>query len=167
MSALGGNLDEALEAYREAARLVPERTLALASQGTVLHRLDRWPEAAEVFDTALRIAPDDEATLRARATAREERGMGSGAAADYERLAFVLDVAGRASEAADAARHANELEPQPSRRALADRLAAAAGPAARVVEPGAEGALETPAAEAAFETPGATEDISAGAGPDA
>ena len=65
------------------ARLVPERTLPLASQGTVLHRLDRWPEAAEVFDSALRLTPDDEATLRARATAREERGMRSGAAADF------------------------------------------------------------------------------------
>lgn len=126
MSALRGDLDDALEAYREAARLVPERALPLASQGTVLHRLDRWPEAAEVFDSALRLAPDDEATLRARATAREERGMHSGAAADFERLAFALDVAGRASEAAEAAQRANELDPQPGRAALAKRLARAA-----------------------------------------
>jgi tetratricopeptide (TPR) repeat protein len=124
MSTLAGRLDDALAAYREAARLVPERTLALASQGTVLHRLDRWPEAAEVFDAALRATPDDEATLRARATARAERGMASGAAADFERLAFVLDVAGRAPEAAEAARRANELEATPSRAALAHRLAA-------------------------------------------
>ena len=122
MSALAGDLDDALDAYREAARLVPERTLPLASQGTVLHRLDRWPEAAEVFDSALRLTPDDEATLRARATAREERGMSSGAAADLERLAFVLDVSGRAREAAEAARRANELEPKPARAALAERL---------------------------------------------
>ena len=122
MSALAGDLEDALEAYREAARLVPERTLPLASQGTVLHRLDRWPEAAEAFDSALRVTPDDEATLRARATAREERGMRSGAAADLERLAFVLDVSGRASEAAEAARRANELEPSPARTALAERL---------------------------------------------
>jgi tetratricopeptide (TPR) repeat protein len=132
MSTLAGNLDDALEAYREASRLVPERTLALASQGTVLHRLDRWPEAAEVFDAALRAAPDDEATLRARATARAERGMHSGAAADYERLAFVLDVAGRGPEAAEAARRANELGATPSRAALAQRLVApgVAAPAA-------------------------------------
>ncbi|TME12179.1 MAG: hypothetical protein E6I65_04235 [Chloroflexi bacterium] len=128
MSALGGDLDDALEAYREAARLVPERTLPLASQGTVLHRLDRWPEAAEVFDSALRLTPDDEATLRARATAREERGMRSGAAADLERLAFVLDVSGRAPEAAEAARRANELEPTPARAALAERLIVPATP---------------------------------------
>jgi tetratricopeptide (TPR) repeat protein len=126
LSTLAGNLGDALEAYREAARLVPERTLALASQGTLLHKLDRWPEAAEAFDSALRIAPDDEATLRARATARAERGMRSGAAADFERLAFVVDVAGRAGEAADAARRADEQEPTPARAALARRLARAA-----------------------------------------
>jgi tetratricopeptide (TPR) repeat protein len=132
-STLAGRLDDALEAYGEAARLVPERALPLASQGTVLHRLDRWPEAAEVFETALQRVPDDEATLRARATAREERGMRSGAAADFEGLAFVLDVAGRAPEAAEAARRANELETNPARAALAERLGAAAD---RATDPG-------------------------------
>jgi tetratricopeptide (TPR) repeat protein len=127
MATLGGDFEAALEAYREAARLVPERTLPLASQGTILHRLDRWPEAAEVFDAALRMTPDDEATLRARAAARAERSMHSGAAADFERLAFVLDVAGRAPEAIEAARRANELEAKPARAALLERLGRAAG----------------------------------------
>jgi tetratricopeptide (TPR) repeat protein len=126
MAALAGELDDALDAYDAAARLVPDRALPLASRGTVLHRLDRWPEAAEAFDRALQLAPDDEAALRARATARAERGMRSGAADDFERLAFVLDVSGRAAPAADAAQRAAELEPSASRRALADRLSAAA-----------------------------------------
>lgn len=126
LAALAGELEDALEAYRTASRLVPERVLPLSSQGTVLHQLDRWPEAAEAFDRALRLAPDDEATLRARGSAREQRGMRSGAAADFERLAFVLDVAGRAAEAAEVARQAANLEPSPSRAALASRLAAAA-----------------------------------------
>jgi len=126
LAALAGNLDEALEAYAMAARLVPERALPIASQGTVLHRLDRWAEAAEAFDLALRLAPDDEATLRARATARDERGLRSGAAADFERLAFVLDVAGRASEAAEAARRAVALESTPARVELLRRLSASA-----------------------------------------
>jgi tetratricopeptide (TPR) repeat protein len=125
LAALAGQLEEALEAYRAAARLVPERTLPLASEGTVLHRLDRWPEAAEVFDRALQLAPDDEATLRARASAREQRGMHSGAAADLERLAFVLDVSGRVAEAAEVARRAAELDPSADRTALAGRLATA------------------------------------------
>jgi tetratricopeptide (TPR) repeat protein len=125
MAALGSRFDEALEAYGEAARLVPERPLPFASRGTVLHRLDRWPEAAEAFDQALRIAPDDEATLRARAVAREERGMLSGAADDFERLAFVLDVAGRGPAAVEAAQKATLLESTPARLALANRLASA------------------------------------------
>jgi tetratricopeptide (TPR) repeat protein len=121
MSALDGKLEEALDAYRDAARLVPERPLSFASQGNVLHRLDRWPEAAEAFDTALRVSPDDEPTLRARATARQERGMLSGAAADFERLAFVLDVAGRAPEAAEAFDTALRISPddEPTLRARA------------------------------------------------
>ena len=151
-STLSGELEDALEAYREAARLVPERTLPLASQGTVLHRLDRWPEAAEVFDAALRMVPDDEATLRARATAREERGMRSGAATDFERLAFVLDVAGRASEAAEAARRADELETKPARAALAERLTSAA---ARAADPGSVHAPE----DGPTELPDGAEDV--------
>ncbi len=126
LAALAGDLDSALEAYTEASRLVPERALPVASQGTVLHRLDRWQEAAEAFDLALRLGPDDEAPLRARAVARAERGLRSGAAADFERLAFVLDVGSRSGEAADAARRALELEPSAEREALVDRLAAAA-----------------------------------------
>ena len=128
---------------------MPERALPLASQGTVLHRLDRWPEAAEAFDQALQLAPDDEATLRARAAAREERGLRSGAAADFERLAFVLDVAGRAPEAAEAARRAVELEPTAAREALAERLAAAAPPRAAADVAGGAAALDARRAELA------------------
>ncbi|HUQ43474.1 MAG TPA: hypothetical protein VM451_03560 [Candidatus Limnocylindria bacterium] len=126
LATIAGSHDDALEAYREAARLVPERALPVASQGIVLHRLDRWQDATEAFEQALQLAPDDEATLRARAAAREERGLRSGAAADFERLAFVLDVAGRATEAAEAARRSVELELTISRQALAARLVAAA-----------------------------------------
>jgi tetratricopeptide (TPR) repeat protein len=133
LAALADSLDDALDAYREAARLAPDRALPFASQGTVLHRLDRWPQAAEAFEQALRVAPDDEATLRARGGAREERGLRSGAASDFERLAFVLDVAGRAAEAADAARRALELEKSPARTALLDRLTTSA---ARASDPG-------------------------------
>ena len=150
VAALAGDLEQALEAYAVAAELVPERALPIASQGTVLHRLDRWPEASAAFELALRMAPDDEATLRGRAQARDERGLRSGAAADYERLAFVLDVAGRSAEAAEAARRAADLEPSVTRQELARRLAAAAAhaadlappPAARAAGPGSE--LEPP-----------------------
>jgi tetratricopeptide (TPR) repeat protein len=130
LAAIAGRLDDALDAYGEAAGLVPDRALPFASRGTVLHRLDRWPEAAEAFDLALRTSPDDEATLRARAAAREERGMLSGAAEDFERLAFVLDVASRGPDAIEAAQKAVALESTPSRTALVARLSDAATRAA-------------------------------------
>jgi tetratricopeptide (TPR) repeat protein len=152
MSALAGNLEEALAAYADAARLVPERAVPLASQGTILHRLDRWPEAAASFDAALRIVPDDEATLRARATAREERGMISGAAEDFERLALVLDVGGRSTEAIEAAERANSLEPRPARAALAGRLAKAAKPGAPTAPPDDEDGQLPPPARIVAET---------------
>lgn len=135
LAALAGNLEDALEAYRAASRLVPDRALPIAGEGTILHRLDRWPEAADAFDRALQLAPDDEAALRARAGAREERGLRSGAAADFERLAFVLDVASRSAEAAEAARRAADLEPSATRLALAERLVAAAAHVADLVPP--------------------------------
>jgi tetratricopeptide (TPR) repeat protein len=132
---------------------VPERTLPLASQGTILHRLDRWPEAAEAFDRALNLAPDDEATLRARAAAREERGMRSGAADDFERLAFVLDVAGRAAEAAETAQRAAHLDPSSHRQTLARRLTAArTRPAERQVSGGSGGPAEAKSEFAAIES---------------
>jgi tetratricopeptide (TPR) repeat protein len=135
LSALAGMLDDALEAYVEASRLAPERPLPFANQATILHRLDRWPEAAEAFDHALGLAPEDEATLRARATAREARGMQSGAAADFERLALVLDVAGQRAAALEAARRAGTLEGSPARTELLARLTTAA--AAHATEPAA------------------------------
>ncbi len=125
VAALAGKLDDALEAYREAARLVPDRALPYASQGTVLDRLDRWPEAAEAFDHALRLAPDDEAALRARGTTREAHGFRSGAAGDFERLALVLEASGRIADAVDAARRADELEGSSARTAMLARLAEA------------------------------------------
>jgi tetratricopeptide (TPR) repeat protein len=146
LAALGARFDEALEAYGEAARLVPERPLPFASRGTILHRLNRWPEAAEAFDQALRIAPEDEATLRTRAVAREERGMLSGAADDFERLAFILDVAARGPAAIEAAQKAVALESNPARVALVERLANAA---ARATTRHSDAALAAGAADGA------------------
>lgn len=168
VAALAGELDQALEAYREAARLVPERTLPVASQGTVLHRMDRWAEAAEAFDRALQMAPDDEAALRARARARDERGMRSEAAADYERLAFVLDVAGRSADAAEAARRAARLEPSAARDALADRLQIAAQQQADLApQPAPRSFADLPVSE--LDAPAAAaegDEAAAAAGPD-
>lgn len=147
VAALAGELEAALDAYRSAQELVPERALPIASQGTVLHRLDRWADASEAYAAALRMAPDDETTLRARARARDERGLRAGAADDFERLAFVLDVAGRSAEAAEAARRASDLAPSAARKSLAARLTAAAARSADPASPEPQGAGVPIAAE--------------------
>jgi tetratricopeptide (TPR) repeat protein len=157
MAALAGELEDALSAYDAAARLVPERALPLASRGTILHRLDRWPEAAEAFDRALQLAPDDEAALRARGSARADRGLRSGAAADFERLAFILDVAGRAAPAAEAARRAADLEPSDAREALATRLGASAAELADLLPGPASGGAAPPTIEDLDQAPTAPE----------
>jgi tetratricopeptide (TPR) repeat protein len=72
LALLGGELEAALAAYREAADLVPDRPLPHASMGTVLGKLGRRDEALAAFDRALAIAPADEATLRAREDALQE-----------------------------------------------------------------------------------------------
>jgi tetratricopeptide (TPR) repeat protein len=154
LAALDARLEDALEAYREAAGIVPERALPHASQGTLLHRLDRWPEAMAAFEAALRLAPDDEGSLRARAAARHERGLRSGAADDLERLAHVLDVAGRTGEAAEAARQASAIEASPARAALLERLAQAV-----------DRRTEAEAAAAAMDEPVATDEPAAFAAP--
>ena len=74
---LEGELEGALAAYREAADLVPDRPLPYASMGTVLGRMGRRHDAIEAFDRALAIAPDDDATLQARATMVDEMAAGA------------------------------------------------------------------------------------------
>ena len=68
MAALAGSLEDALAAYDAAARLVPDRAMPLASRGTVLHRLDRWREAADALMAAVPVVVVDP-TWRARASA--------------------------------------------------------------------------------------------------
>jgi tetratricopeptide (TPR) repeat protein len=84
VAALGGELEDALAAYMEAAGLVPDRPLPYASMGTVLARLGRGQEALAAFDRALAIAPDDDATLQARAALLDEMGHPAGVLAEPE-----------------------------------------------------------------------------------
>jgi len=95
LAARGGHIEDALDAYREAARLAPDRAAPHTSTATALHRAGRRDEAQAAFERALAIAPDDEATLRARAAAFEEIGRSASAAADLERLAEALEASGR------------------------------------------------------------------------
>jgi len=117
-------VDEALAAYADAARLAPARAAPHASSATLLHRAGREAEALAAFERGLAIAPDDEATLRARAAVYRDLGRLASAAADLERLALALDADGRRTDAVAAAREAVALTATAGRRDLLARLEA-------------------------------------------
>ncbi len=119
LALLGDELEPAVEAYREAAALVPDRPLPHASLGTVLARLGRGDEALEAFDRALALAPTDEATIQAREALLADRVRAG--------------RPGAAGEPAEAA----EAEPSPAEVPSATEAASEAPPA-----------LERPATEA-------------------
>ena len=137
LAARAGRVDEALEAYREAATLAPDRAAPHTSAAAVFHRSDRHDEAWAAFERALAIAPDDEATLRARAAAFERVGRTASAAADLEQLAEALETSGRRAEALEAAQRAVALTATAARRRLVERLEApeAEGPTPPPVRP--------------------------------
>jgi tetratricopeptide (TPR) repeat protein len=74
LAVIDGRLEDALVSYREAGDMAPDRALPYASIATVLHRLGRSDAAIAAFDRALELAPDDDATRRARWVALEEMG---------------------------------------------------------------------------------------------
>lgn len=135
VAALRGRLGVAAEAYSKAASIAPDRPLPLVSLGGVLLRLGKPGEALSAYEVALERSPSDEGALRGRADALLGLGDRLAAATALDRLAAVLDAAGRLPDAADAARRALELVESRTRRAamrdLVRRLAeTSADPAA-------------------------------------
>jgi tetratricopeptide (TPR) repeat protein len=122
LAALRGRLDAAEAAYRAAAAIAPDRALPYVSLGGVLRRLERLDEALAAYEVALSLAPEDEGALRGRAELQADQGRRAEAALDFERLAGVLEGAGRVTDAADAARRALELAESRSRRREMERL---------------------------------------------
>jgi tetratricopeptide (TPR) repeat protein len=123
---LDDQLEVALTAYREAARIVPDRPLPQTSAAVVLRRLGRLSEALAALDVAVGVAADDETALRARASLLAELRRPSEAAADLDRVAVVLRSAGRPEAALEAARSAAGLDPSDSRRRIVEELELAA-----------------------------------------
>ena len=121
-----GRTDAALEAYAEATRIAPDRALPFIGIGTILARLEKYPEALTAFDAALERAPADETALRGRASVLIVLGRRAEAAAAFDRLAHALGEAGRVAAATDAASQALELAESRGRRsglsALVGRL---------------------------------------------
>ncbi len=122
LAALRGRLDAAEAAYRAAAAIAPDRALPYVSLGGVLRRLERLDEALAAYGVALSLAPEDDGALRGRAELQADQGRRAEAALDFERLAGVLEGAGRLTDAADAARRALELAESRSRRREMERL---------------------------------------------
>lgn len=117
-----GRLETAVGAYREAARLVPDRSPAYVGLGTALARLERVDEALAAFRAALARAPDDEKALLGRADLLAAADRPAEAAASLDRLAEVLERADRVADACDAARRALELAKSRGRRRLVEAL---------------------------------------------
>ena len=116
--------DAAAAAYREAARLAPDRALPYIGLGGALAKLGRSGDAVAAYAAALERAPDDLAALEGRAEALTAVGRRADAADDLDRLAGVLERDGRLADACDAARRALELaEARGRRRQLQDLVA--------------------------------------------
>lgn len=124
VAALRGRLDLAMTAYREAARIAPDRPLPHVGLGGVLARLGRPAEALTAYRAALSRAPDDEGALRGMADLLEAEGRPADAAQSLDRLAGVLERAERMADACDVARRALELAESRGRRRLVQTLVA-------------------------------------------
>ena len=124
VAALRGRLDAAAAAYREAARVAPDRALPYVGLGGVLARLGRSDEALTAYGSALERSPRDEGAARGRADVLAALGRRSEAAETLDRLADVLERDGRLADACDVARRSLELAESRGRRSHVESLVA-------------------------------------------
>jgi tetratricopeptide (TPR) repeat protein len=124
VAALRGRLDAAAAAYREAARIAPDRALPFVGLGGVLARSGRAEESLEAYAAALERAPNDEGATQGRADVLAAMGRRSEAADALDRLAADLEREGRIADACDVARRALELAESRGRRSQVERLVA-------------------------------------------
>jgi tetratricopeptide (TPR) repeat protein len=124
MAALRGRLDAAAAAYREAARIAPDRALPYVGLGGVLTRLGRADDALAAYGLALDRAPTDEGAMHGRADVLAALGRRAEAAETLDRLALILERDGRLADACDVARRALELAESRGRRRQVESLVA-------------------------------------------
>ncbi len=124
VAALRGRLDAAAAAYREAARVAPDRALPYVGLGGVLARLGRTDESLAAYAAALERAPADEGAMQGRADVLAAVGRRSEAADQLDRLAADLERDGRLADACDVARRALELAESRGRRGQVENLVA-------------------------------------------
>lgn len=123
VAALRGRSADAIEAYEQAAALVPDRALPHVGLAAAFRAAGRPDDALAAYGRALVRAPLDEGALGGRASLLADLGRRAEAADDLTALATSLETLGRIADAADAARRALELAETRVRRRLADRLA--------------------------------------------
>jgi len=121
---LRGRLDAAAAAYREAARIAPDRALPYVGLGGVLARLGRSDDSLAAYAAALDRAPDDEGAMQGRADVLGLLGRRAEAADMLDRLAANLERDGRIADACDVARRALELAESRGRRGQVEHLVA-------------------------------------------
>lgn len=124
VAALRGRLDAAAGAYREAARIAPDRALPYVGLGGVLARLGRADDALAAYGAALDRAPSDEGAMHGRADVLAALGRRSEAAETLDRLAAMLERDERLGDACDVARGALELAESRGRRGHVAQLVA-------------------------------------------
>ena len=117
-----GRLDAAAAAYREAARIAPDRALPYVGLGGVLARLGRSDDSLAAYAAALDRAPDDEGAMQGRADVLATLGRRAEAADTLDRLAANLERDGRIADACDVARRALELAESRGRRGQVEHL---------------------------------------------
>jgi tetratricopeptide (TPR) repeat protein len=124
IASIQGRLDEALDAYAEAARIAPERATPHSSAGTALLRRRQPAEALGCFDAALLLAPADEGSLVGRAEALAGLDRRREAAEAWTAIAETRVATGRLADAVDAARRSLQLAEGRDRRKGLERLIA-------------------------------------------
>jgi len=122
VASLRGRLEDALEAYAEAASIAPERSTPHASAGTALLRRKRPADALHRYAAALRLSARDEAALLGRAQALAALDRRPEAADAFDALAESRAAAGKLADAVDAARRGLELAEGRDRRRTLERL---------------------------------------------
>src|SRR6185503_19380448 len=122
LAALRGAHEPAIRAYREAARLLPDRAAAYVALGRTQLAVGRPEEALASFEAALSRAPRNTAALDGAARALLELERANDAADVLDGLAAVYAKGDRPADALATVERATEISGSPWRRAMLEQL---------------------------------------------
>ena len=122
LAALRGAHDQAVRAYRTAARMLPERAAPHVAIGRAQLAAGRPAEALTAFEAAVSRAPRETAALDGAARALVELDRGDDAAELLDGLATIYMERDRQVDAVATVERAMELAGSPWRRAMLEQL---------------------------------------------